>query len=150
MYQHGFIAMQEDETRFSQISGDSMTHLLDANQKLTQTLVHKNGKSVYFMREKDSISSVFDIECSNIKFNFSNNKITKVYFYIQPIGNNYPLDLFPQEKNKLPGFKWDIENKPKRSLFGSQFTPFIPKTSYALNPKKANPSKKSKKKKDKK
>lgn len=150
MYQHGFIAMQEDETRFSQISGDSMTHLLDANQKLTQTLVHKNGKSVYFMREKDSISSVFDIECSNIKFNFTNNKISNVYFYIKPIGKIYPLDLFPQEKNKLPGFKWDIENKPNRSIFGSQFTPLIPKTSYALNPKKANPSKKGKKKKDKK
>ncbi len=102
------------------------------------------------MREKDSISSVFDIECTNIRFQFANNKISNVYFYEQPIGKIYPLELFPQEKNRLAGVKWDIENKPKRNIFGSQFTPLIPKTSYALNPKKSNNNKKGKKKKEKK
>jgi hypothetical protein len=60
------------------------------------------------------------------------------------------LDLFPSDKQKLSGFIWDIQNKPKQSAFGSQFTPYIPKTGYTLNPKKAESSKKGRKKKEKK
>lgn len=150
MYQHGFIAMKEDDLHYSQVAGDSMTHLLDNNQKLTQTLVHRNGKSVYFMRENDSINSVFDISCSNIRFQFKNQKINSVYFYVQPEGKIYPLELFPADKEKLPGFVWDIQNKPKPTDFGTQFIPIIPKTTYTLNPKKTETSKKGRKRKEKK
>ena len=123
-----------------------MTHWLDSNQKITQTLVHKNGKSIYYTREKDTISSVFEIKCTNIKFQFLNNKINQVYFYQEPEGKIYPLELFPIEKEKLPGFIWDIENKPSRNYFCNQFTPLIPKSIYNLNIRKNQiPLKKSKK-----
>lgn len=146
MYKHGFISLKEDELRFSQISGDSMTHWLDSNQKITQTLVHKNGKSIYYTREKDTISSVFEVKCTDIKFQFLNNKINKVYFYQEPEGKIYPLELFPIEKEKLPGFIWDIENKPSRNYFSNQFTPLIPKSIYNLNIRKTQiPLTKSKK-----
>jgi hypothetical protein len=152
MYKHGFISLKEDDKRFSQISGDSMTHWLDSNQKITQTLVNKNGKSIYYTREKDTISSVFEIKCTDIKFQFLNNKINQVYFYQDPEGKIYPLDLFPVEKEKLPGFIWDIENKPSRNYFGVQFVPYVPKSVYNLNIRKTEiQNKKSKKnKKDKK
>ena len=146
MFHHGFISMKEDDTRFSQISGDSMTHLLDSNQKITQTLVHKNGKSIYYTREKDSISSVFEIKCSNIRFQFSNNKINQVFFYKEPEGKIYPLELFPAENSKLIGFTWDVENRPLRKYFLQPFQPLIPKSIFNLNLKKSIPfNKKSKK-----
>jgi hypothetical protein len=129
-----------------------MTHWLDSNQKITQTLVHKNGKSIYYTREKDTISSVFEIKCTNIKFQFLNNKINQVYFYQEPEGKIYPLELFPVEKEKLQGFVWDIENKPSRSYFGAQFIPIVPKSMFNLNIRKTQtqPKKSKKNKKDKK
>jgi len=81
-----------------------------------------------------------------------NNKINQVFFYQEPEGKIYPLELFPIEKEKLPGFIWDIENKPSRNYFSTQFTPLIPKSIYNLNIHKTQITiKKSKKnKKDKK
>ena len=129
-----------------------MTHWLDSNQKITQTLVNKNGKSIYYTREKDTISSVFEVKCTDIKFQFLNNKINQVYFYQEPEGKIYPLELFPVEKEKLPGFIWDIENKPTRNYFGAQFIPIVPKSIFNLNILKSQiQTKKNKKtKKDKK
>lgn len=150
IYKNAFICIKEDSKRFSQVSGDSMTHLLDKNQKLTQTLVNRNGKSLYYLRENDSINSVFDVTCKDIRFNFENGKISKVYFFVEPEGQIYPLDQFPADKSKLKGFVWDIENRPNRSYFKSGFTIAIPKVAYGFSNRKFFTSEKKKKQKDKK
>jgi hypothetical protein len=49
--------------------------------------------------------------------NIDSNKVKKVTFLVSPKGTFYPLDKFPKEREKLRGFSWLIDKRPKRKDF---------------------------------
>jgi lipopolysaccharide export system protein LptA len=124
-----FVATKEDQTQFSQISGDNMDNRFDTENKLRSVWVRGHGQSVYFIREKDSVvSSANRVQYNNMLIALDSGRVNEIRFYGQPEGIIYPIDMLPGDKQKLPGFVWDEENRPKSERFTAPFSvPELPK-----------------------
>lgn len=143
LFPKAIIIIKEDSAHFSQIQGDSIHYYLDSQQKITSSRVFRNGESIYYIREGDTLQSVFKTKCSDMYFGFANNKINKAVFYKENKGKLYPLADFPEGEMKLDRWIWDYEKKPKRQFFSSPFIQLIPITRYNSIPNlpKAKPKK---------
>jgi lipopolysaccharide assembly outer membrane protein LptD (OstA) len=128
LYPKALIVNQEKSDFFSQIQGDSIYYSLDTQQHIEYSWVYRNGKSIYFISEDSAISSAFSVTCENMKFNFVDNRIEQVNFYVSPKGTLFPIDQLPEDKKRLDRFIWDIEKRPELVDFN---VPFEPKIQYA-------------------
>ncbi|MBS3915983.1 MAG: hypothetical protein KG003_15910 [Bacteroidetes bacterium] len=136
---NSFVSIQEDEMHFSQISGTDLDNFFGDDHKLQVVKVNRNGKSVYYAKEKDSVvSSVNVVACENMGIYFDSGKVDNVRFYLKPVGNIYPVDQIPTDKKILPGFIWDPENRPEASSFvpGFQIPPLPSRRSEVANARK--------------
>lgn len=119
---HSFVAIQEDPTHFSQISGRDMDNRFNEENRLKTVWVRGSGKSVYFVKEKDSaITSANVVQYENMQIALDSNRVSQIRFYGKPAGNIYPLDQLPSDQETVSGFTWDIENRPMAASFRPPF-----------------------------
>jgi hypothetical protein len=123
LYPKALIVNQETSDYFSQIQGDSIYYSLDTQQHIEYSWVYRNGKSIYYIREDSSIGSAFSVNCENMKFDFLDNRIQQVHFYMSPKGTLYPIEQLPPDQKQLDRYIWDIENKPLLKDFQAPFEP---------------------------
>lgn len=126
---NSFVAMQEDEERFSQISGRDMDNRFNEENRLKSVWVKGSGESIYYVREKDStLSSANSVQYANMLISLDSNRVSDIRFYGNPAGNIYPIDQLPGQKEKLAGFVWDEENRPESEEFRPPFNiPDLPR-----------------------
>jgi lipopolysaccharide assembly outer membrane protein LptD (OstA) len=129
MRKNSFVIIREDSTHFSQISGSNMDNYFDAENKLKSVWVKGNGKSIYYIKEKDtSVTTANVADCENMLILTDSGRVSNVRFYGNPTGNVYPIDQLPADKEKLAGFIWDIGHKPNALEFIPNFKiPDLPK-----------------------
>jgi lipopolysaccharide export system protein LptA len=137
-----FVALEEDELHYSQISGTNMDNHFGSDNKLKNVNVLNNGRSVYYIKEGDSVvTSANVVVCNNMKINLDSNKVDNVRFYGQPKGHIYPLVDLPESEKVLPGFLWDPMNRPESTEFAPPFQiPGLPqKREQSISKPKRNP-----------
>jgi len=129
MRSNSFVVLQEDETHFSQISGRDMDNRFNSSNRLQNVLVTGSGRSIYFIKEKDTaVTAANVVQYNKMLISLDSNKVSNVRFYGSPEGNIYPLDQLPTGKEKLTGFIWDEENQPQPDLFKAPFAvPDLPR-----------------------
>ena len=116
--QNAMVVMEEAPEKYNQIKGKKLFGLF-ANNKLYRINVRGNGQSVYYAKEDSTeYTGVNYVECTNMVINIDSNKVKKVTFLVNPKGTFYPLDKFPKEREKLRGFSWLVDKRPKRGDFG--------------------------------
>lgn len=143
-FPNAFIAIKEDSLHYSQIQGDSMFQQINANQKLEILQVFRQSKSIYYLRDADTLQSANLVEANHMRIAFKNGKVNTITFYEKPNGVLYPITQLPADKIKLPRFIWDIQNKPNSQTFIPYFKESIPDLPYPKSDNKKK-SKKSKK-----
>ena len=117
MRQNSFVAIEEDITHYSQISGRDMDNYFSAQGKLRNVHVQGDAHSVYYIREKDTVlTSANVVACENLKIFMDSSKVSQVRFYGTPKGHIYPLAELPAAEGSLTGFVWDEENRPLPAL----------------------------------
>ncbi|MCB9260901.1 MAG: hypothetical protein H6607_00785 [Flavobacteriales bacterium] len=115
-----FIASQEKEDAFNQISGRNMFAYFVSN-KLNRVDVKGNGQSIYYAREEDSsYTGVNHIICSDMLIFLENNKVNEITFYTKPSGGFYPVNQLPEDKKRLPDFEWHDDKRPTLQQFLEQ------------------------------
>lgn len=123
MRKNCFVSTEESALQYSQISGTNMNNHFGEDKKLHTVWVLGNSNSVYFIREKDSvITSANVVSCRDMKIHLDSGKVSDVRFYGNPAGITYPIDELPLDKQVLPGFVWDDENRPAADGF---LPPFV-------------------------
>lgn len=129
---NSFVALFEDTALYSQIKGRDMDNVFK-NNKLQSVFVKGESQSIYYIKEKDTAyTSANAIKSERMKILFDSGKVEQVRFYEKGEGNMYPLDQFPEDKQYLPGFVWDEENKPLEAIFKPNFeVPPIPSSKLA-------------------
>jgi len=146
LFPKAFLCIKEDSNAFSQIQGDSIHFNLDSNQRISESRVYRKGKSIYYLKEQDTLNSVFSVQCENMKFQFADGRISQVRFYVSPKGKLYPISEFPSGESKLNNFVWDEKNRPKTNDFTRPFVVKPAKIRYkSLQPKATAPEKSKKK-----
>jgi lipopolysaccharide export system protein LptA len=115
--QNAMVIMEEEANKYNQIKGKRLFGLFSKN-KLYRVNVKGNGQSIYYAREDSTqFTGVNYVECANMVISIDSNKVKKVSFLISPKGTFYPIDKLPKEREKLRGFQWLIEKRPKRNQF---------------------------------
>jgi hypothetical protein len=145
LFPRAFIAIQDEENAFSQIQGDSIHYFLNEKQRMKSAFVFRNGKSIYNIKDSDTLHSVFTVDCKDMKFLFNEGKVSTVHFYQDPQGKLYPKSQFDVTTKRLERFTWDIENKPKRSDFDLPHVVLMRKIQYNSVPDISPKTKKKKK-----
>lgn len=108
-----FIINSPDEVFFNQVKGrDVIAYFRD--DELREMKVLGNGESVYYvLDEVDAYIGVNKTICSEMLLNFGNNEITDIRFFTKPSGQFTPMRQANHSELKLPGFRWEIERRPK-------------------------------------
>jgi lipopolysaccharide assembly outer membrane protein LptD (OstA) len=102
---------QEDTAKYNQIRGKSMTGYFRDND-LVRLDVSGNGQTIYYAEDQGVIIGANRAECSDLIIYLEDNKVKKVNYLVQPSGQYYPLDLFPDNMRKLDGFSWNEAWRP--------------------------------------
>lgn len=112
--QNSIVIMQEAKDKFNQIKGKKIiAHF--SNNKLYRINVKGNGQSLYYVKEDSTkYSGVNYIESKDIEIMTDSSKVKKVKFITTPKGTYYPPANLPYDKQKLKGFNWMPEKRPKR------------------------------------
>lgn len=102
---------QEDTAKYNQIRGKSMIGYF-RNNDLVRLDVTGNGQTIYYAEDQGIIIGANRAECSDLIIYLEDNKVKRVNYLVQPSGQYYPLDLFPENQRKLDGFTWNEQWRP--------------------------------------
>jgi len=99
---------------YNQIKGRNMFGKFK-DGKLYHFLVKGNAEVVFFNRnEKGIIETITKQECSSIEITFDvNSNIESVKYIKEPDGKSYPPKDLPIDEQKLKGFIWRENERPK-------------------------------------
>lgn len=111
--------IQKDSAGYSQIKGKNMYGKF-VNNQMNSLLTVGNGQVINYARDENKILiAILNMVCSNILFEFKENKIETIQFLKMPEGKTYPPSKFPKELEYLDGFIWRENEKPltKEDIF---------------------------------
>jgi hypothetical protein len=99
---------------YNQIKGRNMFGKFK-DGKLHHFLVKGNAEVVFFNRnEKGIIETITKQECSSIEITFDvDSNIESIKYIKEPDGKSYPPKDLPIDKQKLKGFIWRENERPK-------------------------------------
>jgi lipopolysaccharide export system protein LptA len=111
LYNSAFITSQVDSIRYNQIKGRNMAGYFRDN-KMYKIRVDGNGETIYFLVDKEGQVGWNSAKSSSIEIYVDKGKITEIDEYQNPDGILNP-PLKEAEKQKLPGFNWFDQLRPK-------------------------------------
>lgn len=115
LLQNAFAISSEDSTQnfYNQMKGRNMKGFID-NDTLHTIEVYGNGESFYFVKDKEKLTGMNHIRCSDITIRLKNQKLQNIVFRRQPIGTMYPLKDADEVSLLLGNFRWDEANRPRK------------------------------------
>ncbi|HBZ35750.1 MAG TPA: hypothetical protein DEO33_04960 [Rikenellaceae bacterium] len=107
-----FVAMQEDSSHFDQVKSADIIIFFD-DGKLSRFDALGSASVLFFFEEDSVLTTMNEKECKALSATMLNNKIHRVRYFENINSNAYPLFNLPDNKQKLKGFKWADEKRPK-------------------------------------
>src|SRR5690606_5324655 len=99
---------------FNQIKGRKMV-LHFRNSQLDKVDVFGNGESIYYALEEDTVTVGMNrIICSNMLIKFKESQMNSIAFYTNPDASFFPPHEITKDNNRLQGFSWREEERPKK------------------------------------
>jgi len=119
MYMNGeaFLISQDAIGNYNQIKGREMIAQFQDN-KMEYIDILGNGQSLYFALD-DSLALVGMnyICCSHMRIDLAAETLSKISFFVKPVGTFYPLEKIKENEKQLPNFNWRAHEKPLLSDF---------------------------------
>lgn len=134
---NAFIHIDEQERDFfDQIKSTEMTAFFDGNGKLKRFDAMGGASAIFFMREKEKVSTANKKEAKILTAEFENDEIRKISYFEEPKSDVYPVAQMTREDKFLKGYKWKPDARPKSP---SDLTSRVPRKSqrslYAARPR---------------
>jgi lipopolysaccharide export system protein LptA len=113
---NSFVISQDTLRNFNQIKGRTMTAELK-NSQIDRVFVMGNGECLYFALDdkNQSFMGMNKIICSNITIRFRDGRVNNLSFYVKPDAQFIPPHELKKDTEKLKGFEWRGDQKPKKS-----------------------------------
>ncbi len=112
LIENGMMISRVAAKEFDQIKGRIMNGRL-SDSKFEYLKVMGNAQSIYYVKEDSAYTGVNVIDCSEMEFYFSENKISRCQFLTKPDANYYPIKDTKPEELRLKGFKWRAKERPQ-------------------------------------
>jgi lipopolysaccharide export system protein LptA len=114
LIENGMMISRIAAKEFDQIKGRIMSGRL-SDSKFEYLKVMGNAQSIYYVKEDSAYTGVNVIDCSEMEFFFTDNKISRCQFLTKPDANYYPVKDIKPEELRLKGFKWRAKERPQWS-----------------------------------
>lgn len=126
--------VSEDETgNYNQIKGKKMVAQFQDN-RIEFIDILGNGESIFFiLGEKGELVGMNYLRSSHIRIDMQDDSLSKISFFMQPVGNFYPPAKIAPTEKQLAGFTWRIKEKPNIEEFLAR-KPQVLKTSLLRTP----------------
>lgn len=113
LYQQSFVISQSHPELYNQIKGRTITAFFE-DDSIRRVFVDGNAESIYFIKDDSSAYlGMNKTTSSTIKMHFKGKEIDRIICFEDPEGTFYPMKLTNSSNQKLDGFNWKFELKPK-------------------------------------
>ena len=106
------ISPEADSCGYDQIKGKLMTGYI-RNNDLYRIDVTGNGQTIYYPHDEDVLIGVNRAESSDMTIWLKERRIKNITMRVSPNGNMNPPLLLNEEAQKLKGFRWLSDYRPK-------------------------------------
>ncbi len=105
---------QSDDTLFNQMAGKQMTAFIREDE-IKEVEVKGNALTIYYPKEEGGdYVGMNTTQSSTINIYFVEQKIDHVRFTTETNGTIYPLDQIPEGADRLDGFFWADNERPRK------------------------------------
>lgn len=111
LIENGMMISRVAAKEFDQVKGRTMFGRMK-DSKFEYLRVMGNAQSIYYVNEDTAYTGVNVIDCSEMEFYFSENKISRCNFLTRPDANYYPIKDTKPEELRLKGFRWRAKERP--------------------------------------
>lgn len=117
-YANAFTIEKDKNGLFNQLKGRRLDGFFSEG-KLYKIEVNGNGQSIYYALEEDQqYSGVNEVVCGKMVIHIDTvKKVRTITFIAKPKATFHPLEQFPEDKSRLPGFDWKAIIRPKKAMF---------------------------------
>ena len=117
-YANAFTIEKDINGLFNQVKGRRLNGFFTKG-RLYKVDVDGNGQSIYYaLEEGQKYYGVNEVVCGKMVVNIDTAKrIRSITQKNKPKATFYPLEKFPTDKSRLPGFDWKGIFRPAKSLF---------------------------------
>jgi len=118
MYGNAFIISQQDSIHYNQIKGKNMYGYFREGS-LYRILVKGNGQTIYYPEDNGELIGFNKAESSDISISVRDNQIQSITLLNAPKGNLDPPEKPTPGEQRLEGFIWLDQRRPKsvRDIF---------------------------------
>jgi len=117
-YTNAFTIEKDINGLFNQVKGRRLNGFFTKG-RLYKVEVDGNGQSIYYaLEEGQKYYGVNEVVCGKMVVNIDTAKrIRSITQKNKPKATFYPLEKFPTDKSRLPGFDWKGIFRPTKSIF---------------------------------
>lgn len=103
----------DDRKYYDQIKGAEMTAYFDDDSQLRRFDALGSASAIFFMKEKEKISTANKKEATMLSAEFQGGEIRKITYFESPKSDVYPIAQMNREDMFLKGYRWDDQRRPK-------------------------------------
>ena len=103
---------QLPDERYNQMAGKQMTAYITDNE-LRRLDVSGNAETLFYPDDRGELIGLNATVSSNVSLYFADRHIEHILFTTQTTGTLYPLDQIPEGQDRLAGFFWADEERPR-------------------------------------
>lgn len=110
---NAFIINQEDSLFFDQIRGAEVMAYFDSTSALRRFDALGGADAMFFLKENDHLATVNLVTSKMLSAILVDGEVNQVYYYDSPNNDAYPVAQLPKDKQKMKGFNWQNDSRPK-------------------------------------
>lgn len=110
---NAFIHIQEDTLHYDQIKSTEMTAFFAEDNSLARFDALGGTTALFYLEENNTLATVNRKECKMMSAIFNDGEIQKIYYFETAKSDGYPVVQMTREDQRLKGFSWDAERRPK-------------------------------------
>ena len=110
---NAFIINQEDSLFFDQIRGTEVMAYFDSTSALRRFDALGGADAMFFLKEDDHLATVNLVTSKMLSAILVDGEVNQVYYYDSPNNDAYPVAQLPKDKQKMKGFNWQNDSRPK-------------------------------------
>lgn len=106
------VQVEPDSVSYDQVKGKLITGYIEHNE-LYLIHVDGNGQTIYYPKDGPNTIGINRAESSNMSIWLKDRRISNIVMRVSPTGNMNPPKLIGEKDQKLNGFRWLDDYRPK-------------------------------------
>lgn len=110
---NAYIITQEDSLRFDQIKSTEVMAFFDTTAALKRFDALGGATALFYLKENDQFATVNKVESKMISATLKKGELDRIHYYDSPKNDAYPVVQLPESEQRMKGFNWSPDIKPK-------------------------------------